>query len=125
MSWLMPSGRGAQKRFETATTAIAQERHKKPSRVYVGACVIADLRIWISYADRVFPCQLQATDLRGGDMRCTLLLAAAWLAAGLLVVTACGGADEKNQYNLFNPTPADKMRSFSTDQPPSSGSHSR
>jgi hypothetical protein len=51
-------------------------------------------------------------------MRDTLLLATTWLTAGLLLVVACAGADEKDQYNLFNPTPADKMRAFSTDRPP-------
>ena len=54
-------------------------------------------------------------------MRLTWLLATTWLTAGLLVMAACAGRNEKDQYNLFNPTPADKMRSFSTDQPPSTG----
>ena len=51
----------------------------------------------------------------------TWLLTATWLTAGLLVMAACAGRNEKDQYNLFNPTPADKMRRFSTDQPPSTG----
>lgn len=55
------------------------------------------------------------------DMRRPLLLATTWLTAGLLVMAACAGRNEKDQYNVFNPTPADKMRSFSTDQPPSTG----
>jgi hypothetical protein len=49
------------------------------------------------------------------------LLTATWLTAGLLMMAACAGRNEKDQYNLFNPTPADKMRKFSTDQPPSTG----
>jgi hypothetical protein len=51
----------------------------------------------------------------------TWLLTATWLTAGLLMMAACAGRNEKDQYNLFNPTPADKMRGFSTDQPPSTG----
>jgi hypothetical protein len=58
-------------------------------------------------------------------MRRTPLLAAMWLTAILLVVAACSGSKEKDQYNLFNPTPVDKMRDFSTDRPPFSGNHSR
>ena len=54
-------------------------------------------------------------------MRRTWLLATTWLTASLLMMAACAGRNEKDQYNLFNPTPADKMRSFSTDQPPSTG----
>jgi hypothetical protein len=58
-------------------------------------------------------------------MRLTWLLATTWLTAGLLMAAACAGPKEKDQYNLFNPTPADKMRSFSTDQPPSTGQSDR
>jgi len=59
-------------------------------------------------------------------MRRTWLLATTWLtAAGLLVMAACAGPNEKDQYNLFNPTPADKMRNFSTDRPPSTGQPDR
>jgi hypothetical protein len=54
-------------------------------------------------------------------MRRTWLLAATWLTAGLLATAACAGPNAKDQYNVFNPTPADKMRNFSTDQPPSTG----
>ena len=58
-------------------------------------------------------------------MRRTWLLATAWLTASLLMMAACAGRNEKDQYNLFNPTPADKMRGFSTDQPPSTGQPDR
>jgi hypothetical protein len=58
-------------------------------------------------------------------MRLTWLLATTWLTAGLLMAAACTGPNEKDQYNLFNPTPADKMRSFSTDQPPLTGQSDR
>jgi hypothetical protein len=51
----------------------------------------------------------------------TWFLATTWLTASLLMMAACAGRNEKDQYNVFNPTPADKMRSFSTDQPPSTG----
>ena len=54
-------------------------------------------------------------------MRRTWLLTATWLTAGLVVMAACAGPNAKDQYNVFNPTPANKMRSFSTDQPPSTG----
>jgi hypothetical protein len=50
-------------------------------------------------------------------MRCTSLLATIGLMAGVLVLSGCGRANEKDQYNLFNPTPAEKMRPFSTDLP--------
>jgi len=58
-------------------------------------------------------------------MRLTWLLATTWLAAGLVVMAACTGPNEKDQYNLFNPTPADKKRNFSTDRPPSTGQPDR
>src|SRR5215510_9239911 len=50
-------------------------------------------------------------------MRCASLRTTTCLAA--LIVMAAGGAsaDDKDQYNLFNPTPVDKMRAFSTDRP--------
>ncbi len=38
------------------------------------------------------------------------------VAAGLML-TAAAKADDKDQYNLFNPTPVDKMRDFNTDRP--------
>jgi hypothetical protein len=56
-------------------------------------------------------------------MRRALPLAMAWLMAGLFVAPACAAAED--QYNLFNPTPVDKMRDFSTDQPPLGPGHSR
>jgi hypothetical protein len=34
------------------------------------------------------------------------------------VTAACAGPNAKDQYNVFNPTPADKMRGFSTDRLP-------
>jgi hypothetical protein len=51
-------------------------------------------------------------------MRRTSLLATTWLTAALFVVAACAGVAEKDRYNLFNPTPVNKMRGFSTDRPP-------
>lgn len=50
-------------------------------------------------------------------MRRTSLLVATWLTATLLMMAACAGPSGKHQYNLFNPTPADEMRNFSTDRP--------
>ena len=55
------------------------------------------------------------------DMRPASLLVATLLTAGILAMAACSRSNTKDQYNVFNPTPADKMRSFSTDQPPSTG----
>jgi hypothetical protein len=40
-------------------------------------------------------------------------------------MAACAGPNEKDQYNLFHPTPADKMRNFSTDRPPSTSQPDR
>jgi hypothetical protein len=45
------------------------------------------------------------------------LLATTGLAAGLMVAAADASAGDKDQYTLFNPTPADKMRDFNTDRP--------
>ena len=50
-------------------------------------------------------------------MRRALLLATMGLVAVLMVATVDASADDKNQYTLFNPTPVDKMRAFSTDRP--------
>ena len=44
------------------------------------------------------------------------LLITTCVAAGLML-TAVAKADDKDQYNLFNPTPVDKMRDFNTDRP--------
>src|SRR5260370_4850374 len=38
------------------------------------------------------------------------------VAAGLML-TAAAKADDKDQYNIFNPTPTDKMRDFNTARP--------
>jgi hypothetical protein len=50
-------------------------------------------------------------------MRRALLLATMGLVAVLMVATVDASADDKDQYTLFNPTPVDKMRGFSTDRP--------
>jgi hypothetical protein len=50
-------------------------------------------------------------------MRRALLLATMGLVAVLMVATVDASADDKDQYTLFNPTPVDKMRAFSTDRP--------
>jgi len=44
------------------------------------------------------------------------LMATAWLAAGLLTAVDASAGDS-DYYTLFNPTPTDKMRAFSTDRP--------
>src|SRR5258705_2765484 len=49
------------------------------------------------------------------DMRRASLMTTTWLDAGAMVVAARDG--DKDQYNLFNPTPTDKMRAFNTDRP--------
>ena len=50
-------------------------------------------------------------------MRHALLRAITGLAAGLFVVQTDASAGEKDRYTLFNPTPVDQMRGFSTDRP--------
>ncbi len=50
-------------------------------------------------------------------MRCASLWTTTCLAAGVLFGTVPASADDKDQYNLFNPTPVDKMRAFNTDRP--------
>jgi hypothetical protein len=50
-------------------------------------------------------------------MRHALLPATMGLVAVLMVATVDASADDKDQYTLFNPTPVDKMRGFSTDRP--------
>jgi hypothetical protein len=50
-------------------------------------------------------------------MRHALLPATMGLVAVLMVATVDASADDKDQYTLFNPTPVDKMRDFSTDRP--------
>jgi hypothetical protein len=50
-------------------------------------------------------------------MRRASLLATIGLAAALMVAAADASAGDKDQYTLFNPTPADKMRDFNTDRP--------
>ena len=51
-------------------------------------------------------------------MRRVSLLATTALGAALTIVAAAGAsAGDKDQYTLFNPTPVDKMRDFSTDRP--------
>jgi Putative MetA-pathway of phenol degradation len=45
------------------------------------------------------------------------LLATTGLAVALMVAAADASAGDKDQYTLFNPTPADKMRDFNTDRP--------
>jgi hypothetical protein len=44
-------------------------------------------------------------------------MATTYLAAGWIAVAADARAGDKDQYNLFNPTPVDKMRAFNTDRP--------
>jgi hypothetical protein len=50
-------------------------------------------------------------------MRCALQWMTVGLAAGILMAAGNASADDKDQYNLFNPTPTDKMRAFNTDRP--------
>jgi hypothetical protein len=58
------------------------------------------------------------------EIRCSLVLSTIGLGFGAaLTATNAWAEDAKttdtSQYTLFNPTPADKMRGFSTDRPPS------
>src|ERR1043165_5516148 len=48
-------------------------------------------------------------------MRRASFLTTTCLTASMIIAAA--GAADKDQYNLFNPTPVDKMRAFSTDRP--------
>ena len=50
-------------------------------------------------------------------MRSALRWAAVGLSAGIVMAAGNASADDKDQYNLFNPTPTDKMRAFNTDRP--------
>lgn len=50
-------------------------------------------------------------------MRCASLLATTALTASIIVTAGGASAGDKDQYNLFNPTPVDKMRAFNTDRP--------
>ena len=44
-------------------------------------------------------------------------IVSATAASCLMLVAAHAGAQDKSQYTLFNPTPTDQMRPFSTDRP--------
>jgi hypothetical protein len=50
-------------------------------------------------------------------MRCASLWTTTCLTAGVILAAVPASADDKDQYNLFNPTPVDKMRAFNTDRP--------
>ncbi|MBL6614621.1 MAG: transporter [Reyranella sp.] len=50
-------------------------------------------------------------------MRRARLLTTTCLTASMIISAGGASADDKDQYNLFNPTPVDKMRAFNTDRP--------
>jgi Putative MetA-pathway of phenol degradation len=50
-------------------------------------------------------------------MRRARLLMTTCLTASMIIAAGGASADDKDQYNLFNPTPVDKMRAFNTDRP--------
>jgi hypothetical protein len=47
----------------------------------------------------------------------SIVIAAATAVSCIVVSAPDGHAQDKSQYTLFNPTPADRMRDFSTDRP--------
>jgi hypothetical protein len=47
----------------------------------------------------------------------SIVWAAATAASCLVLLTIAAQAQDKSQYTLFNPTPVDQMRAFSTDRP--------
>jgi hypothetical protein len=50
-------------------------------------------------------------------MRRASLLTTTCLTASMIFAAVGASAGDKDQYNLFNPTPVDKMRAFNTDRP--------